>query len=781
MHEARDLMYRGVGLALLCLAALATMLAGCSSGNSGHLDHNMQQQLSAGLPQLAELRAAAGVGTTSIPGTATADRSSGAAEEIVPPEVTASALRLDSSDGGHFEWAVYSVNPAGPLIDLQVSLDGLDSGGQAFIARANFELDAWEFSGPFNSAADTATPESDTGIFTLSLVDAVHRSPGGAAFIAVVTPQGSNIRVRSLDIHSTTQDAPVAVIQADITSGDVPQLVTFDGSGSTDADGTIVKFEWDTNGDGIFETDSAAVPSAQSSYGTGGVFEVTLKVTDDDGLTATDSLELLITEGGNLPPIPVLIADKTEGEAVDSFQVSFTSDQSEDLDGTITLYEWDLDGDATNGTDGFELSSMVPDPNLITFDAPGSFHTRLRVTDDGGLQRIATVVITSHGWVQVVADVATGVFPGTLSLSKVGKGPGLIYMDGLGQSLHFVRATSEAGDDSLDWSSVLLKSITDGRSSAMAFVDNKPTIIYADSPVDAVEITCARYVSGNILNPASWSFTNLLLALPGLIGPLSIAEVDGTPAITYSIDSVVVGEQEMLYARSATAAADQVADWQHVSVAQDANLLLGGADLTVVDGRPAFLARPVSVNALRYFHSTTALGLDPAEWSFVDLPTNSSDRSSLALINGNPAVCFTVKPSADVTELRYLRASNTSGDSLSDWGASALIDSVTSFDPLLVDTGLNAQIVQAAGQPVIGYTWTVFNSALLYSFNNLTVERSTSPGGEDAADWSLENDLDTAEASNPIGFELAMAEINGRLCTAYWNSIDQQVVYAVHF
>ncbi|MEA2492535.1 MAG: hypothetical protein QOJ29_446 [Thermoleophilaceae bacterium] len=62
--------------------------------------------------------------------------------------------------------------------------------------------------------------------------------------------------------------------------------VTFDGSGSSDANGPIKRYEWDLDGDGSFETDSGAVAQVAKSYGSSGSVAVQLRVTDGVGLTA---------------------------------------------------------------------------------------------------------------------------------------------------------------------------------------------------------------------------------------------------------------------------------------------------------------------------------------------------------------------------------------------------------------------------------------------------------------------------------------------------------------
>ena len=60
---------------------------------------------------------------------------------------------------------------------------------------------------------------------------------------------------------------------------------TLDASGSYDSDGTIVRYEWDLDGDGTFETDAGNIPTIQRLFGTSGPRTVGVLVTDDSGAT----------------------------------------------------------------------------------------------------------------------------------------------------------------------------------------------------------------------------------------------------------------------------------------------------------------------------------------------------------------------------------------------------------------------------------------------------------------------------------------------------------------
>ena len=72
------------------------------------------------------------------------------------------------------------------------------------------------------------------------------------------------------------------------SGGDGMELVTLDGSTSSDPDGAIVAYEWR---DGSTVVASIAAPSVWLSVGT---HTMTLRVTDDDGAIATDSVVVTI-------------------------------------------------------------------------------------------------------------------------------------------------------------------------------------------------------------------------------------------------------------------------------------------------------------------------------------------------------------------------------------------------------------------------------------------------------------------------------------------------------
>jgi len=78
------------------------------------------------------------------------------------------------------------------------------------------------------------------------------------------------------------------------SSGSTGQPLTFTGAG-TDSDGTIERYSFDLDGDGRFEYDNGKSPSVEKVYDKAGTYAVGLRVTDNDGGVAYDSLAVTIT------------------------------------------------------------------------------------------------------------------------------------------------------------------------------------------------------------------------------------------------------------------------------------------------------------------------------------------------------------------------------------------------------------------------------------------------------------------------------------------------------
>ena len=92
---------------------------------------------------------------------------------------------------------------------------------------------------------------------------------------------------------------PVPSFLMSPTAGEAPLTVDLDASGSTDADGNIVSYEWDF-GDGESETGV----TVEHIFAMAGSYAITLTVTDDQGKAASATQEITVAGGGSAPPPP---------------------------------------------------------------------------------------------------------------------------------------------------------------------------------------------------------------------------------------------------------------------------------------------------------------------------------------------------------------------------------------------------------------------------------------------------------------------------------------------
>ena len=152
----------------------------------------------------------------------------------------------------------------------------------------------------------------------------------------------------------------------------------------SDPDGTIAKYEWDLDGNGSYETEHGRHGDReQAPTATAGNVTVGLRVTDNNGDTATTT---------RASPSRTALRRLLHGHAQpgpDRTAVSFDASGSADPDGTITKYEWDLDG---NGS--YETNTGATATTSKTYASASTPTIGLRVTDNDGATATTTRVLT---------------------------------------------------------------------------------------------------------------------------------------------------------------------------------------------------------------------------------------------------------------------------------------------------------------------------------------------------------------------------------------------------
>jgi PKD repeat protein len=115
-------------------------------------------------------------------------------------------------------------------------------------------------------------------------------------FTSLALPIDGSEIVLSISILEVAEpkftQAPVAILSGDV-EGYAWQEIMLSGAESFDYDGTIVKYEWDVDDDGIFDYTTAA-PQVSHRYKSAYSGKILLRVTDNDGLSSQDTASATI-------------------------------------------------------------------------------------------------------------------------------------------------------------------------------------------------------------------------------------------------------------------------------------------------------------------------------------------------------------------------------------------------------------------------------------------------------------------------------------------------------
>ena len=228
----------------------------------------------------------------------------------------------------------------------------------AVIANAN-NAPVANVGGPYSGTADqvvsfngsgSSDPDSDPLTYSWDFGDGnsgtgvspSHTYATGGTFTVILTVDDGNGDTGSdttTAVIANANNAPVANVGGPY-SGTVDQVVSFDGSGSSDPDSDPLTYSWDF-GDG----NSGTGVSPSHTYATGGTFTVILTVDDGNGDTGSDTTTAVIANANNAPVANVGGPYSGTADQV----VSFNGSGSSDPDSDPLTYSWDF-GDGNSGT-----------------------------------------------------------------------------------------------------------------------------------------------------------------------------------------------------------------------------------------------------------------------------------------------------------------------------------------------------------------------------------------------------------------------------------------------
>jgi hypothetical protein len=260
----------------------------------------------------------------------------------------------------------------------QVLTDTDDSGDQAVTLDGSGSFDpdgpivgyAWtEGDTPIASGArPTITLDVGVHVLTLTVTDGPGLTDTDEVQVAILPPEHRPPRADA-GLNRTVTDVD--------GSGD--EAVTLDGSPSFDPDGSIVAYAWTEGGTPLA---SGATPTVTLAVG---VHVLTLTVTDDDGLTDSDQVQITVAPPGNLPPEADAGPDQTVIDVDDSGDEAVLLDGSASLDPDGSIVDWDwTEAGASIASGATPSVTLGVGTHLIT----------LTVTDDGGLTGSDQVQVT---------------------------------------------------------------------------------------------------------------------------------------------------------------------------------------------------------------------------------------------------------------------------------------------------------------------------------------------------------------------------------------------------
>lgn len=249
------------------------------------------------------------------------------------------------------------------------------------VSPTTLRAKVWKVGDPEPAAWRVTTSDTTSGLQAAGYIG-LQSYVSASATATPVTVSFDDLTAIPAGTVVVTNQAPTAAF----TSSTSLLTASFNGSGSSDPDGSIANYSWNY-GD---NTATGTGVSPSHTYATPGTYTVALTVTDNGGLTATKTLPVTVTAAANVAPTASFVSSTA------SLVASFDATASSDADGSIASYGWNF-GDATSGV------GATPSH---TYLAAGTYSVTLTVTDNSGATSVktASVAVTAPTTTALATD-----------------------------------------------------------------------------------------------------------------------------------------------------------------------------------------------------------------------------------------------------------------------------------------------------------------------------------------------------------------------------------------
>ncbi|MEP0813205.1 MAG: PKD domain-containing protein [bacterium] len=481
---------------------------------------------------------------------------------------TASVLIAVSDSGNQFPIADIQAAPESGKTPLTVDFDA----GGSFDPDGSIVGYRWDFDGDSNWDEDTGGAPAASHEYTVAGVY--------EAAVEVTDDMGAT-DTDTVTVTVSDNSAPDASFTW--SEGSNMFEIDFDPSGSSDPDGGIETYEWDWTSDGTYDLTETTPDVVTFNYGLPGTYDCTLRVTDGDGATDTDTQQVVVSEpemiwnlikpagdGDFKWPAPALIGglpsghpaisyyDADAGEiryiaATDDYGATWGAPQTASIDPVANnTFLIEANGNPAiaylHETDFFLRCQRADDPDGTTWGsnlwiddtyASGSYISMTDVagfpgvayTDNGSWARFSRALDADGDNWSAPVEFDLGSVNGYVSLCMAGGMPAIAYYDDVLGALKFVRAQAE---DGTAWG---LPVIVDNVGEIGSFGYISMAMLGTSPNVPAIAMS--DYTTGRVLLYRATDTEGTTWEEPVVVDDvfahfaISFANVDGVPCIAY--------------------------------------------------------------------------------------------------------------------------------------------------------------------------------------------------------------------------------------------------------